>query len=55
MKSGCAGEGTLTRSGKLGLVLPAAYGNSEHSKVLLMAPGYDSSGGVGFLCVKDAK
>jgi gamma-glutamyl hercynylcysteine S-oxide synthase len=33
---------------------PQAYRNDEHSKVLLMAPGYDRSGGVGFRCVKDA-
>jgi gamma-glutamyl hercynylcysteine S-oxide synthase len=34
---------------------PQAYRNDEHSKVLLMAPGYDRSGGVGFRCVRDAK
>jgi gamma-glutamyl hercynylcysteine S-oxide synthase len=34
---------------------PQAYRNDEHSKVLLMAPGYDRSGGVGFRCVVDAK
>jgi formylglycine-generating enzyme required for sulfatase activity len=33
---------------------PQAYRNDEHSKLLLMAPGYDRSGGVGFRCVKDA-
>ncbi len=33
---------------------PQAYRNDEHSKVLLMAPGYDRSGGVGFRCVRDA-
>jgi iron(II)-dependent oxidoreductase len=33
---------------------PQAYHNDEHSKVLLMAPGYDRSGGVGFRCVRDA-
>jgi len=33
---------------------PQAHRNDEHSKVLLMAPGYDRSGGVGFRCVKDA-
>jgi len=27
----------------------------EHSKLLLMAPGYDRSGGVGFRCVRDAR
>jgi formylglycine-generating enzyme required for sulfatase activity len=27
----------------------------EHSKLLLMAPGYDRSGGVGFRCVRDAQ
>jgi formylglycine-generating enzyme required for sulfatase activity len=32
---------------------PQAYRNDEHSKVLLMAPGYDRSGGVGFRCVRD--
>jgi formylglycine-generating enzyme required for sulfatase activity len=34
---------------------PQAYRNDEHSKLLLMAPGYDRSGGVGFRCVRDAK
>jgi formylglycine-generating enzyme required for sulfatase activity len=34
---------------------PQAYRNDEHSKVLLMAPGYDRSGGVGFRCVRDAE
>jgi formylglycine-generating enzyme required for sulfatase activity len=34
---------------------PQAYRNDEHSKLLLMAPGYDRSGGIGFRCVKDAQ
>jgi iron(II)-dependent oxidoreductase len=34
---------------------PQAYRNDEHSKLLMMAPGYDRSGGVGFRCVKDAQ
>jgi formylglycine-generating enzyme required for sulfatase activity len=34
---------------------PQAYRNTEHSKLLLMAPGYDRSGGLGFRCVKDAQ
>ncbi len=34
---------------------PQAYRNDEHGKLLLMAPGYDRSGGVGFRCVQDAK
>jgi iron(II)-dependent oxidoreductase len=34
---------------------PQAYRNSDHSKLLLMAPGYDRSGGVGFRCVRDAQ
>ncbi len=34
---------------------PQALRNDEHSKVLLMAPGYDRSGGVGFRCVRDAE
>jgi formylglycine-generating enzyme required for sulfatase activity len=34
---------------------PEAFRNDEHSKVLLMAPGYDRSGGVGFRCVRDAQ
>lgn len=33
---------------------PQAYRNDEHDELLLMAPGYDRSGGVGFRCVKDA-
>ncbi len=32
---------------------PQANRNDEHSKVLLMAPSYDRSGGVGFRCVVD--
>jgi formylglycine-generating enzyme required for sulfatase activity len=34
---------------------PQAYRNDQHSKLLLMAPRYDRSGGVGFRCVRDAK
>jgi gamma-glutamyl hercynylcysteine S-oxide synthase len=34
---------------------PAAYRNNEHGKLLLTAPGYDRSGGVGFRCVVDAQ
>jgi formylglycine-generating enzyme required for sulfatase activity len=34
---------------------PNTFRNDEHSKLLLMAPGYDRSGGVGFRCVRDAK
>ncbi len=34
---------------------PEALRNDEHSKLLLMAPGYDRSGGVGFRCVVDAQ
>ena len=34
---------------------PQAWHNDEHSKVLLMAPGYDRSGGIGFRCVRDAQ
>jgi formylglycine-generating enzyme required for sulfatase activity len=34
---------------------PLAFSNYEHGKLLLMAPGYDRSGGVGFRCVKDAQ
>ena len=34
---------------------PQAFPNNEHSKLLLMAPGYDRSGGVGFRCVRDAQ
>jgi len=33
---------------------PQAYRNDEHGKVLLMSPGMDRSGGIGFRCVKDA-
>jgi gamma-glutamyl hercynylcysteine S-oxide synthase len=33
---------------------PEAFRNDEHGKLLLMAPGYDRSGGVGFRCVVDA-
>jgi gamma-glutamyl hercynylcysteine S-oxide synthase len=33
---------------------PQAYRNDQHSKLLLMAPGYDRSGTVGFRCVQDA-
>ena len=34
---------------------PEALRNNEHGKLLLMAPGYDRSGGVGFRCVVDAQ
>ncbi len=34
---------------------PQAWRNDEHGKLLLMAPSYDRSGGVGFRCVKDAQ
>jgi formylglycine-generating enzyme required for sulfatase activity len=33
---------------------PEAFRNDQHGKLLLMAPGYDRSGGVGFRCVVDA-
>lgn len=34
---------------------PQAYRNEQHGKLLLMAPSYDRSGGIGFRCVKDAR
>jgi gamma-glutamyl hercynylcysteine S-oxide synthase len=34
---------------------PQAYKNTQHGKLLLMAPSYDRSGTVGFRCVKDAQ
>ncbi len=34
---------------------PQAWRNDEHGKLLLMAPGYDRSGGLGFRCVRDAE
>jgi formylglycine-generating enzyme required for sulfatase activity len=34
---------------------PQAFRNDQHSKLLLMASGYDRSGGVGFRCVVDAQ
>jgi len=34
---------------------PQAYRNSQHGKLLLMAPSYDRSGGIGFRCVVDAQ
>jgi gamma-glutamyl hercynylcysteine S-oxide synthase len=34
---------------------PEAYKNSQHGKLLLMAPSYDRSGTVGFRCVKDVE
>jgi len=34
---------------------PQAYKNNEHGKLLLMAPGYDRSGALGFRCVQDAE
>lgn len=34
---------------------PQAYRNEQHGKLLLMAPSYDRSAGVGFRCVKDAQ
>ncbi|MGO9231116.1 MAG: formylglycine-generating enzyme family protein [Bryobacteraceae bacterium] len=34
---------------------PRAYQNDQHGKLLLMAPGYDRSGALGFRCVVDAQ
>jgi gamma-glutamyl hercynylcysteine S-oxide synthase len=34
---------------------PEAYKNTQHGKLLLMAPSYDRSGTVGFRCVTDAQ
>jgi len=34
---------------------PQAYRNDQHGKLLLMAPGYDRAGTLGFRCVKDAE
>ena len=34
---------------------PQAYRNDQHSKLLLMAPGRDRSGSIGFRCVADAQ
>ena len=34
---------------------PQAYRNDQHGKLLLMAPGYDRSGTLGFRCVVDAQ
>ena len=34
---------------------PEANRNDQHGKMLLMAPSYDRSGGIGFRCVKDAQ
>jgi formylglycine-generating enzyme required for sulfatase activity len=34
---------------------PEAFRNDQHSKLLMMAPGYDRSGGIGFRCVVDAQ
>jgi iron(II)-dependent oxidoreductase len=34
---------------------PQAYKVEEHGKLLLMAPGYDRSGALGFRCVQDAE
>jgi formylglycine-generating enzyme required for sulfatase activity len=33
---------------------PQAYRNDRHSKLLLMSPGRDRSGSIGFRCVADA-
>jgi formylglycine-generating enzyme required for sulfatase activity len=34
---------------------PQAYRNDQHGKLLLMAPGYDRAGTLGFRCVVDAE
>jgi iron(II)-dependent oxidoreductase len=34
---------------------PQAYKNTEHGKLLMMAPSKDRSGGLGFRCVQDAQ
>jgi PAS domain-containing protein len=46
----CAAANTTSRKDPSG-TFPQAYRNDEHGKLLLMAPGYDRSGGVGFRCV----
>ncbi len=49
----CAAASITSRKDRSG-TFPKPYRNDEHSKLLLMAPGYDRSGGVGFRCVRDA-
>ena len=34
---------------------PQAYKNDQHGKLLMMAPGYDRSGVIGFRCVEDVE
>ena len=34
---------------------PEAHRTDEHGKLLLTAPGYDGSGGIGFRCVREAR
>jgi gamma-glutamyl hercynylcysteine S-oxide synthase len=34
---------------------PQAYRNDQHGKLLMMAPSYDRSAGIGFRCVEDAQ
>jgi iron(II)-dependent oxidoreductase len=34
---------------------PQAYRNDNHGKLLMMSPGYDRSGALGFRCTKDAE
>ena len=49
----CAGANTTSRKAPSGTSpRPIA---TRHSKLLLMAPGYDRSGGLGFRCVRDAQ
>ena len=50
----CAAASITSRRARSG-IFPQAFRNDEHGKLLLMAPGYDRSGGVGFRCVKDAE
>ena len=45
----------LLSAARFHLVFPQAYETIEHGKLLLMAPGLDRSGGVGFRCVQDAE
>jgi hypothetical protein len=49
----CVAAATISRKARFGIFFRPT--NDNHGKLLLMAPGYDRSGALGFRCVKDAE
>jgi gamma-glutamyl hercynylcysteine S-oxide synthase len=53
-RAGVLRGGSLYRPQTSHWYFPQAHRNDQHGKYLLMAPGKDRSGAVGFRCVVDA-